>query len=250
MTVLSTASGAALLAHGLHYAMVLLGLWGLAALLLPHALDRFSPTAPRPGPRDAHDLRVAALREAVATGTLGTPGGIAPGTTAGLDAAPSAPRADRGATLVLPLVLVGTATAAGIHAAVAPPHLRDSLLQGAFFLVVALAQAGIAAGLLLRPTVEQLRLAVVLDVAVLLVWLVSRLVGLPFGILPEAHPLGGWDVVCSGWELLVVVGSVHLLTHGVPRRLPGWFSWHTAARASVGVAAVSLTLLTLVGAHS
>ncbi len=53
MTAMSTAVGASLLAHGLHYAMVLLGLWGLAALLVPHALDRLQAT--RPAAYDDHD---------------------------------------------------------------------------------------------------------------------------------------------------------------------------------------------------
>ncbi|MGA8256031.1 MAG: hypothetical protein WB767_05580, partial [Nocardioides sp.] len=70
---MSTVVGASMFAHGLHYAMVLLGLWGLAALLLPHVLDRLTHATGTPAPRDEHDLRVAALRTAVTAGSPGIP---------------------------------------------------------------------------------------------------------------------------------------------------------------------------------
>src|SRR4029077_7048807 len=43
--------------------------------------------------------------------------------------------------------------AAGIHAAVVPEHLQESLLIGGFFVVVALGQFGLAAALRQRPPV-------------------------------------------------------------------------------------------------
>ncbi len=74
---MSTVVGASVLAHGLHAAMVLLGLWGLGALLLPQAREhraRRSPrrTAPAAACLDEHARRVTALRVAAASGTLAT----------------------------------------------------------------------------------------------------------------------------------------------------------------------------------
>ena len=244
MTTLATAVGASLLAHGLHYAMVLAGLWGLGALLLPHALDRYAGAADSQSP---HDVRVSALRATAAAGTLSSP-------TAPYDerTSPSAGpvRPPVAAAFGLPLALVGSATAAGIHAAVAPPHLRESPLFGAFFLVVALAQVAWTATLLHRPSVSLLHLGVLLNLALVALWLVTRTLGLPFGLLPTAHPVGGWDVACVVWETAVASSCLHTLRNGVPAWFPGWFSWHPSSRAAVGAAAVSLVLLTVLGAHS
>ncbi|CAN5362278.1 hypothetical protein BH11ACT8_BH11ACT8_32170 [soil metagenome] len=243
MTTLSTAVGASLLAHGLHYAMVLVGLWGLGALLLPHVLDRGSSTmAWRPS--TAHDARVAALRATVAAGGLGRP------IEQPVVEEPLPERPEPASARGLPLALVGSATAAGIHAAVAPPHLRDSALFGFFFLAVALAQLAWTAALLQRPHADLLRVGVALNVALIGLWLVTRTVGLPFGLLPERHPVGGWDVACVVWEATVILCCVHALRREVPARLPGWFDWHPSSRAAVGAAAMSLVLLTLCGAHS
>lgn len=244
VTTMSTAAGASLVAHGLHYAMVLAGLWGLGALLLPHVLDRSAGRAAAIVPRDEHDVRVAALRATVSAGALTTLRTAAP-------VAPPAPARRRPVSaLGVPLALVGSATAAGVHAAVAPPHLRESVLAGAFFLAVALAQVAWTAALLRRPSVGLLHVGVAANAALIVLWAVTRTVGLPLGLLPTPHPLGAWDLACAVWEAAVVVSCLHVLRAGVPTRFPGWFAWHASSRAAVGAAATSLVLLTLSGAHS
>jgi len=245
VTSMSTVVGVSMLAHGLHYAMVLLGLWGLAALLLPHTLDRLvpGPSNGRHSPRDEHEVRVAALRTAVASGSPGIP-------TVALGA-PGVQEAGR-RDLAAPLLVVASTAAAGIHAAVAPAHLREQVLFGAFFMLVACAQVAWSAALLHQPQRAVLVAGVVGNSALLALWLVTRIVGLPFGLMPDPHPLGGWDLVCAAWEVTVVVTCVRLLrarADDVPG-CPGWFDWHPAARAATGAAAVTLVLLTLIGAHS
>lgn len=243
MTAMSTAVGASVLAHGLHYAMVLAGLWGLAALLLPHTLDRIvRSTRPTPPPDDVHARRVSALRVAVATGAPGIPVAAPP---------PPPGRAPvRARQPGVPLALVATAAAAGIHAAVAPAHLAERTLTGVFFVVVAAGQLAWTLAAADRPTPPLLRTGIALQAALVALWLVTRTVGLPFGLLPEPHPVGGWDLACIAWQLVAVAGCAQALADGVPARCPGWFSWHPLARAAVGAAASSLVLLTVTGAHS
>lgn len=246
MTAMSTAVGASLLAHGLHYAMVLAGLWGLAALLLPHALDRFVTRTPQS--LSAHDQRVAALRAAVAAGAPGIPA-LAP-------AADLEPEERSGPTtpaLSVPLALVCSTAAAGIHAAVVPPHLQGEVVAGAFLLAAAVVQLAWAAAVQ-RPTRRLMELGITVNAGLIGVWLVSRTVGLPFagmlGIETGRHPLGAWDLTCIAFEVLAVLACRRVLRDGVPARCPSWFDWHPTSRAAVGAAGVSLVLLTLMGAHS
>ncbi|WP_139982435.1 hypothetical protein [Nocardioides litoris] len=252
MTAMSAAVGASLLAHGLHVLMVLLGLWGLAALLVPHALARLG-AAPAPV-ADEHRHRVDALRAAVTAGAPGLPLGplsdpAAPGPSA------TAPRTGPGrvGTLHVPLAVVASAAAAGVHAAVAPPHLREQAALGLLFLLAAATQLAWAA-LAQRPTVGLLRAGVVLQLAMVATWLASRTTGLPWEPLATRHPVGPWDVVCVAWELLAAAACLRAVAAAeggpLPRHTAGWWGWHPAVRAAVGAAGVSLALLSLLGAPS
>ena len=237
-----------MLAHGLHVAMVLGGLWGLAALLLPHAVQRHTLRRAKPSrlqyDGDEHARRVAELRRSAASGALASRAILtAP--------APSAPTGPRPTPVVsLPLVLVAGSAAAGIHAAVAPAHLLEEPLFGLFFLLVAGAQLGWVAALASRPSDSLLRAGIALNAALIGLWLVTRTVGLPFGLLPEPHPVGGWDVACVLWQVVAVFSCRRLLSDSDAVRIPPWLDWHPSTRAAVGAAAVALVLLTVTGAHS
>lgn len=266
MTATSTAVGADLVvAHGLHVAMVLAGLWGLAALLLPHVLTRCSltldpaadHTADQP---DDHATRVAALRVAVGSGGASDTRPAAPVDTpatgsAGPRPAPLASNAAP-AALGLPLAVVATATAAGIHAAVAPPHLREGLTTGLFLLAVAALQLAWAAAAT-RPTPRLLRTGVALHLSLVALWLLTRTTGLPAAlatVVPDvdlaAHPVGAWDLACVAWQLAAAAACVATLRRGVPDRCPGWFAWPPSSRAAVGAAATGLVLLSTSGLPS
>ncbi len=247
MTILSTVGGASLLAHGLHVAIVLVGLWGLGALLLPHVLHRYGGTAGSSLALTEHDRRVAALRTAAASGTLS----VSP--VALLEPAPPSPARPREHALGLPLAVVGSVAAAGIHAAVTPPHLGESALVGVFFLAATTAQLAWAGHVLRRPTPGLLHLGLLLNGGLLVLWSVTRTLGLPFGLLPAPHAIGAWGLAAVAFELAVVASCIHALRHPGPagvRRVPGWFDFHPTTRAAVGAAAVALVLLTLSGAHS
>lgn len=252
MIATSTVVGTSMLPHGLHTALVLLGLWGLAALLLPHALTQ---RAQRGGVTeligqvalDEHASRVAELRQAITSGALSTSPVVDLSITrAEQVAAGTRPEPALGP----PLAMVSGATAAGIHAAVVPAHLGEEPLFASFFLLVAGAQVAWAASVATRPTPRVLVAGVVLHLALVGLWLFTRVASLPFGLMAEPHAVGGWDLAAVAWQLTSVAACVRVLHDGAPRQVPGWFAWHPTTRAAVGLAAVLVVLLTQVGAHS
>ena len=224
-----------MLGHGLHYGAVLVGLMGLAALLLPHALEPLRPSVP--APRDEHELRVRRLREVAADGSLGTPDAVV--LLSGPRSVPLVGVRSDVVALALPLAVVGSAAAAGVHAAVGPAHLAESSLFGSFFILAAVAQAGWAVLLLQSTTRALLVGGLAGNLAILSLWLTTRVVGLPFGLMPEPHPFGTWDLTCAAWEVAVVAGCAVALRSGVPPRI--------AALVASGLALITLTLL---GGHA
>ena len=254
----ATVAGASMLAHGLHSLMVLLGLWGLAALLLPHVLERRHLRLAA----DAHARRVTELRSALSldarliavrstlTSTASTAAPTTASTAVPVGPTPTPRPVGSGVVLGLPLVLVAATAAAGIHLAVAPGHLASEPVSAIGLLVAGVAQLGWVASLVSRPSHSTLLLGLVLNGGLIALWAWTRLAGLPFGLLPERHPLGGWDVACVVWEIICVVASVQLLRGRAPLSLPGWFDWHASSRFAVGAAVVTTAMLTMTGAHS
>lgn len=252
----ATVAGASMLAHGIHVTMVLLGLWGLAALLLPQALERralkrraTTSSYAVDTATSEHARRVAELRSQLGGGALAVR--AAPPTEG---VATIAPRHPATPALGLPLALVAGAAAAGIHAAVAPAHVAEDPLFAVFFLLTALAQLAWVLAVSFRPTLSLLHLGIALNGALIALWVVTRLVGLPLGLLNQPHPVGGWDVACVVWELVCIAAALRVVRGSAPGSapgtVPGWFEWHPTTRGAVGAAAFAMVLLTVTGAHS
>jgi hypothetical protein len=236
--VIELSAGATAVAHGIHYAVVGVGLGGLLALIGPQLIG--ARRAPVP---DEHRLRVLALSEQISSGRLGAR--AAP--------APPAYRArnevvERVRTIYLPIAVVSSAAAAGVHAAVGPVHFREGLLLGMFFAGAALAQVGWSLAMAVRPSRTLLIAAVAGNSAVLLLWLVTRTIGLP-GLLPGPESVGPWDVTCGVWELAVVFAAIRILRadSGAQLRIPSWPDWKPTARMWALGSALVLPALTLVG---
>lgn len=227
---------ATMLAHGVHAALVMAGLAGLGSLLAPTVALRS-----RPGPRDAHDARVGALRAAVAEYAAG-------GRVADLVPAPERTVRTTSATaaLLVPLALTGTVAAAGVHLALFPEHLRERTVFGIFFVGCALAQVAWAERAWRRPTPACLVLGAVGNLAVVALWVVTRTAGLPFGLLPAPEAVGTWDVACAAFEL-VAAGACVAAARQVPRRIAPWREWHAAAYAWLALAMTVLVVLPLSG---
>lgn len=226
-------------AHGVHYALVAVGLVGLAWLLAPQVV----PGAAGVLPRDDHARRVAALREAAATGRLLT---VGPTTACARPAVTAA--------LHLPLALVASAAAAGVHAAMGPAHLRTLPVFGVFFVVATVVQLAWAAAVLQRPSRTLLHAGIVLNLGLVGLWLLTRTWGLPLGLMPEPEAVGPWDLAAAAWELVVVAACAALLRAVPPTayaglRLPPWVDWHRGATAVAVLSPLLLLGLTLGGGH-
>lgn len=204
-------------AHGIHYAIVAAGIVGILALLVPmHIPNRVH------APRDAHEARVMLLRAEISAGSLGS---VTRGSSQVLVAPtpePTLPHAER---VLLPAAFVGSAAAAGVHAAMGPSHLEHSTLFGTFFVVAALVQISWAAALVLGSSRHLLLLGAAVNTAFIGLWAVTRTLGLPV-VMPQPESVGPWDVTCVAWQVVVVVACLRLLgSLDGPVRLAPWHRW-------------------------
>ena len=155
------------------------------------------------------------------------------------------PRRREDARLVLAAGLLG---AAAIHAAVIPEHLDEWLAAGVFFVALTLAEVAAAAAVLARDRAWRLPglvAAVVVSAGPLLVWLVSRTVGVPFG--PEAFEpehIGVADVLSCVLELTTLIIAVALL-----RRHRAARPWSRQGVALALTAVLAGTLIGIAGAQ-
>lgn len=266
MLVMHAHAGFGVAAHAIHYAIVGGGVLGLVALLSPQFL-----AAPH-DPRDEHEARVLALRTALAGPGVAGPGvagpahghrpsGLATGnlSATALDPIQVATHENRlrrvpaltaAQRALLPLAVVSSTAAAGVHAAVGPAHLRDSLLLGSFFVGCALLQLGWAALVASRATWRLLVAGAVGNLAVIALWATTRTMGLPFGLLPHPEAVGPWDLACVAWELVVVGSSIAALQSRdpLPTRPAGWRHWHPALPTYAAASALLLVALSASGA--
>lgn len=234
-------AGASVLAHGVHYGVLAVGLLGLVVMLGP----RFATH--RQAPLDAHARRVDALRDQLLSRSTLSPPVPDASARPGL-------RWERATALertLLPFAVVSSAAAAGVHAAVGPEHFRESTLFGLFFVGSATLQIIWSVAVVARPTRALFLVGAGGNLAVLALWAVTRIYGLPFGLLPVRESVGVWDVCCSLWELAVAGACLRLLRSGRTHlRVPSWTDWSVVARSWAGFSVTVLVLLSVSGAGS
>jgi peptidoglycan/LPS O-acetylase OafA/YrhL len=100
------------------------------------------------------------------------------------------------------------------HAAVGPKHFNEATMFGVFFLVASALQAAWALLVIRRADRQLLAIGAAGNAAVLVLWAVTRTVGLPIG--PEIwHPEAVFapDLAASLLEVAVIVGALWLLLH-------------------------------------
>lgn len=231
------------LGHGVHALIVLGGIVAVVLLLAPARRQALAPLG-------EHELRVALLRERVTTGALLT---AEPLPAVIRDPGPARllrPAYDDGTTSLLVAAVASTA-AAGVHGAVTPAHLGEGLAVGLFFLITALAQSAWSCAVLWRPERRLLLAGLVGNCGVVMVWMVSRTVGIPFVAGGQPEPLGVLDLAATGWELVLIVSCVRLVSRpALPCPPPSWHRWPLAARSWVALSVSLLGLLTLLDLHT
>jgi hypothetical protein len=107
---------------------------------------------------------------------------------------------------------------AAMHLWVVPEHLEEWWGYGVFFLILAAAQGLYALGLLRRPSRPFLLLGVGGNLAVAILWLVTRTTGIPlFGPhAGEVEGVGMLDLICTLAEVGIVAGLGTLAMRGLP----------------------------------
>ena len=127
------------------------------------------------------------------------------------------PRASMPASPALLAAACASVGAAAVHVAVIPEHFREATIYGAFFVIAAACQLGGGLLLVLRRSRLLAVLVAMGNASIILLWLVTRVVGIPLG--PEAgvvEPVGGLDALATTCEVVIVVCCVAAL-HRVAR---------------------------------
>ena len=111
--------------------------------------------------------------------------------------------------------------AAVIHVWVMPEHFEEWFGYGLFFLVAAAAQALYALILLRTPTSTVLRVGIIGNLAIIVLWVVTRTIGIPvFGPhAGEIEEIGAIDIASKLAEVLLVI-LLGVLLRSAPQRLP------------------------------
>lgn len=134
--------------------------------------------------------------------------------------------------------------AAAIHFAVIGEHLRELLLFGILFVLVAWFQAWWAVQYVARPTRRLEWLALALNLGVIAVWTWSRTMGLPIGPASGTpEEVGTADVIATVFELALVALLVEVIRLGVWDRATRPARVAAAAALAVQVGTVALVIL-------
>jgi hypothetical protein len=163
----------------------------------------------------------------------------APETTSAMATEP--PETTAVARVALAAVLLGPAA---IHFAMIPSHAAESAAEAIGFAVAAWAGALLGVGMLVRPARRLLTAAVVVNVAMIAIWVRSRTAGLPFGShAGHKEAATGIDLLSTGMEAAAVLLCIALLVKpGLGRRLGLAGGVIAGAVASFAMVATSVAL--------
>ncbi len=134
-----------------------------------------------------------------------------------------------------------------VHFAVMGEHFDVSVAHGAFFAVAAWLQLAFAFAVVMKPSRGVLRAGVIMNLAIIGVWVVSRAFGTPFDAdpwTPEAATFP--DVLATVFEGVSVLGCASLLSTRTTRRLSPAVG--LPAVGALAAAVVILSTLSLVPA--
>jgi hypothetical protein len=203
--VAHVASAVAMLVHA---TLLPAGCGAVAALVvmsrLPASSRRSSETSP--DSRRADRLRALAAGDRLTL--MDTPVALLPRT--GTTGRPEPSLLTKG-SVPWQLAAVCTTGSAVAHAVATPHHATENVTFGVFFFLSAFVQFGWATVALTCPSTEVLWHGVALNVLLIELWVVTRTIGLPFGLQNGPEGLGAWDVAAKVWELGALACCLHLL---------------------------------------
>ena len=148
--------------------------------------------------------------------------------------------------------------AAGIHFAAMGEHAGVSWTHGLFFGFTAWAQVALAAFLVLGPARRALQLTILVNFAIIVVWLVSRTFGIAIGTDGTPEPIEFADALCTAFEAVAIGLALLVVCGGVSRRrvrlgagwaLGGFVAVVVAALTSLGFSP-AIVDATGVGGHT
>jgi hypothetical protein len=121
------------------------------------------------------------------------------------------------------VIALGSLLAAVVHGLVIGEHVDESALYGAFFIVVTVLQVLYAVAVMARPGRLLLWLGAVGNVAIVVLWIVTRTAGIPVGPhAGEVEPVGLLDILAAVAELAVAFAAVAALRQAAMSRIaPG-----------------------------
>lgn len=115
--------------------------------------------------------------------------------------------------------MVGATVVSGsVHGGMTPHHAREAALLGWAMALMCLAQLTWAVWLLFAPTVRLVEIGVLGNLGIVVLWVWTRLVGIPFGIAGGLRQrIGPWDLTCTVLEVSsVLLGLAWLAGVRVP----------------------------------
>ncbi|MEX1006505.1 MAG: hypothetical protein WD271_01515 [Acidimicrobiia bacterium] len=132
--------------------------------------------------------------------------------------------------------------AAAVHFGAMGEHAGVSWTHGLFFAVAAWAQVVLACWLVLRPSRTAVVTTVLVNFAIVVVWVASRTIGIAIGTDGTPEPVAFPDALCTVLEATAIAGGLLLISDGlVRRRVHAAMGW--IAVAATGVAVTALTSL-------
>lgn len=119
------------------------------------------------------------------------------------------------------VLIVICAVSAGVHAALAPEHLRESAVTGGGFIVATVVLLGLIVVLTARPDSHPALVATVLTLVGLLAgYALVAAHGIPV-LHPEQEPVDGVALVTKGAELVGLVVALGLMRRGSAATVSG-----------------------------
>lgn len=155
------------------------------------------------------------------------------------------------------VAFLGLCAAAGMHLAVMPDHFRESWIYGAFFAIAAPVQIALACLVLSRARRAELSAALAFSLAVVVLWAITRFVGVPIGPNHGAtEQLGVLDIFATVAEL-VTAGALIYALRSQQFRASGrvacawrWALWSPLTRTLLAATAIAVPLLSAVASRS